>query len=248
MNWGNQAKATATVDIANTIIGVQKEMERRQELLRNNDVDHVSALPNPLKYLVLVSEETDSVFDDLKMTNRGLRTAAIVALRSIARMGRKAGICLVAVSQSGTADVFDSHVRKNLGNVLLFRSEHTVADAWRVGEKLNALRAGMAYSLAHEDFVQFDLQERPQLAQGTFQKAVQADTQVVPVECGFNAVVQRLERGCEPDEQLAEQLRQLYQKGVSKTKLCEQVWGYKDGVVFGILNSILGSPLNQEMV
>jgi hypothetical protein len=251
VNWGNQAKATKTVDIANVIIDINKEMERRQELLRKNDVDHVSELPNPLPYIVLVSEETDSVFDDLRLTDKALRTAAIIALRGIARMGRKAGVCLVAVSQSGTVDVFDSHVRKNLGNVLLFRSEHTVADAWRVGEKLNSLRAGMAYSVPHSDFVQFGYQQRPQLAQGAYQKAVQCDTPVVPfvpVLGGCSAVVQRLERGCEPDEQLAEQLRQLHQSGTSKTKLCEQVWGYKDGVVFGILNRILGVPSIQEVL
>jgi hypothetical protein len=244
VNWGDQAAATKTVDIAKVIIDTQKEMERRQEILRANDVDHVSALPIPLKYLVLVSEETDSVFDDLRLTDKALRTAAIIALRSIARMGRKAGVCLIAVSTSGTVDVFDAHVRKNLGNVLLFRNEHTVAASWRIGEKLNGLPVGMAYSVAHEDFVQFDLKQRPQLAKCGHEKAVQCDTpvaSVVPVVGGCSAVVPRLERGCEPDEQLAEQLRQLHKSGASKTKLCEQIWGYKDGVVFGILNKILAT-------
>lgn len=244
VNWGDQATATKTVEIADAIIDVQEEMERRQALLRKHDVDHVSELPQPLPYLVLVSEETDSVFDDLRLTDRTLRTHAIIALRAIARMGRKAGVCLVAVSQSGTVDVFDSHVRKNLGNVLLFRSEHTVADSWRIGQKLNGLPAGMAYSVAHEDFVQFDRKKRPQLVQKWSPKAALSGASVVPVVPvvgGSSVVVQRLERGCEPDEQLAEQLRQMHRSGISKTRLCEQIWGYKDGVVFGILNKVLAA-------
>jgi hypothetical protein len=244
VNWGDQAKATTTAEIADAIIDVYEEMERRQALLRKHDVDHIADLPEPLPYLVLVSEETDSVFDDLRLTDRALRTHVIIALRGIARMGRKAGVCLIAVSQSGTVDVFDSHVRKNLGNVLLFRSEHTVADSWRIGQKLNCLPAGMAYSVAHEDFVQFCLTKRPQLVLKTSPQPARCDVSVVPVvpvSCGSELVVPRLPRGCEPDEQLAEQLRHLYRSGRSKTSICNELWGYKDGVVFGILNRILGS-------
>jgi hypothetical protein len=254
VNWGNQANATTIKSIAELIIEVKEEMERRQDLLREHDVDHITALPTPPPYRVLVAEELDTVFDDLKLADRGLRTAAIIALRSIARMGRKAGVCLVAVSTSGTSDVFDSSVRKNLSNVLLFRNEHTVAESWRIGQKLNGLKPGMAYSVAHSDFVQFDAVHRPQLVQKTSPQPAQCDSPVVPVvpvvAGGCDAVVPvvpRLERGCEPDEQLAEQLRQLVKSGLSKTKLCEQLWGYKDGAKLALLNSILAVDARQEV-
>ena len=107
-------------------------------------------LTPPLPYVVLVAEETESVLDDLRLTDRATRDATIIALRSIARLGRKAGIILVAVTQSGTTDVFDSHVRKNIGNVLLFRSEHTVSEMWRLaGVRLSDLKPGWAYSVRH---------------------------------------------------------------------------------------------------
>ena len=247
VNWGLQATATTTEQIAGVIIRANEEMERRQELLRQHDVDHVAVLPQPLPYIVLVLEEMDAVFDELKMIDRALRTSTIVALRNIARMGRKAGVCLVAISQSGTVDVFDAHVRKNLGNVLLFRSEHTVANNWQVGERLNNLPVGMAYSVGHGGFVQFGQTARPQLViNGSCgplgsSNAVEPVAPVAPVVAQSEASLPRLARGCEPDEQLAAQLRQLHQSGVSKTKLCKQVWGYKDDVAFGLLNGILGS-------
>lgn len=241
VNWGAQAVATKTIQIADTILMVAEEMQRRQDLLGKNDVDHVSKLPTPLPFLVLVAEEMDSVLDDLKLLDREMRSRAIVALRSIARMGRKAGVCILAVSQSGTTDVFDAHVRKNMGNVLLFRSEHTVAQAWRVGEKLTDLKAGQAYSLKHESLVQFDNCNRPQLPPYNL-PAKAEELPKTPATAQLQAVgeeLQRLERGQQPSEQLAIQLRRLYSDGVSKTALCNQVWGYKDGTVFDLLNKAL---------
>lgn len=245
VNWGIQAMATKIEDIAKVIINADEEMGRRQELLRLHDVDHVSALPQPLPYKVIVLEEMDAVFDRLKLTNQAMRREVLVALRNIARMGRKAGICLVAVSQSGTTDAFDAQCRKNFGNVFLFHSEHTVSNAWQVGERLNNLPAGMAYSVAHGGFVQFGLSPRPQLVRNDSCAAEESGNAVAPVDPVVPVVAQpevslpRLSRGCEPDEQLAEQLRQLHQSGVSKTKLCKAVWGYKDDVALGVLNGVL---------
>lgn len=240
VNWGTQAVAKNTIEIAETIIAVADEMQRRQELLGKSDVDHVKNLPKPLPFLFLVTEEMDSVLDDLRLIDRELRTKTIVAIRSIARMGRKAGVCMMAVSQSGTTDVFDSHVRKNMSNVLLFRSEHTVAEAWRIGEKLGNLKQGEAFSLMHNDVVQFDNCPRPQLplynpAKKEAEKRDNCQLQAVGEE------LQRLGRGEQPSQQLAAQLKQLYDEGWSKTKLCERVWGYKDGTTFELLNNALAS-------
>ena len=164
VNWAGQATATNTRDIAQTIGDVHNELVRRQDLLRSADVDHVRDLVPPLPYVVLVAEETETVLDDLRLTDRATRDATIIALRSIARLGRKCGIVLVAVTQSGTTDVFDSHVRKNIGNVLLFRSEHTVSEMWRLaGVRLSDLPPGAAYSVRHGAMVSFPMTARPVL-------------------------------------------------------------------------------------
>lgn len=165
INWGQQAIATRSNEISDIIIRTKEEMERRQEIMRAEDVDHIEDLKTPPPYLVLVTEEMDAVLDELKLTDLQRRIQTLVALRAIARMGRKPGVCLFAVSQSGTTDVFDTHVRKNMGNVLLFRSEHTVNEMWRLqGIKLNSLSQGAAYSIHHSSVVQFPHVPRPQLA------------------------------------------------------------------------------------
>ena len=255
VNWAGQATATNTRDIAQTIGDVAGELERRQALLRSADVDHVQDLVPPLPYVVLVAEETESVLDDLRLTDRATRDATIIALRSIARLGRKCGIVLVAVTQSGTTDVFDSHVRKNIGNVLLFRSEHTVSEMWRLaGVRLSDLPPGAAYSVRHGAMVSFPMTARPvlQLAQpgGATGGIPVSDwpttgrlQAVAPVVDGSDPVVQRLEPGRQPDPTTAATMRRLYSEGWSKTRLCLETWGYKDGVVWQYLDAALGGDL-----
>ncbi len=250
VNWGRQALATRAEDISEVIIETQREMERRQALLVAEDVDHIEELDDPPPYVVLVTEEMDAVLDNLKLTNLERRKQVLVALRDLARMGRKPGICLFAVSQSGTTDVFDSHVRKNMKNVLLFQSEHTVNEMWRVDIRLAELPIGAAYSVRHAAVVQFPRATRPLLAAPQPVQPAQPQSgilahnwpttePVVPVV----PVVQRLERGREPDPQLAAQLRQLHAAGWSKTALCQTAWGYKDGTTWAILERVLNGEL-----
>jgi len=259
VNWGAQTTATNTADIARAILDVQAQMVERQALLRQYDVDHVQDLPEPLPYLVLVAEETESVLDDLRLTDRSTRDATIIALRSIARMGRKCGVCLVAVTQSGTTDVFDSHVRRNLSNVLLFRSQHTTGETWRVSQsvKLAELPTGSAWSVRHSSVVSFPRTARPALPTVASLQPLRTDGAilvnnwpttgaVVPVAAvvdGCGPVVQRLEPGREPDAQLAATMRTWYDAGVSKTAICGRTWGYKDGVTWSILDRVLAGEL-----
>jgi hypothetical protein len=107
------------------------------------------------------------VLDDLRLVDKDTRTACIIALRTIARLGRKCGICLVAVTQAGTTDVFDAHVRKNMSNVLLFRSQHVTGETWRVSRdvQLAQLPTGAAWSVMHNAVVQFPNVTRPALPQ-----------------------------------------------------------------------------------
>lgn len=255
VGWGAAATATNTRDIAQTIGDVAGELERRQALLRSADVDHVQDLPEPLPYLLLVCEETETVLDDLKMQDRELRTATVIALRSIARLGRKAGVCLVAITQAGSLDVFDGHIRKNITNTLIFRSEHTVGETWRLGGvRLQDLPPGAAFSVRHGAVVSFPMTARPvlQLVQpagmtGGIPVADWPTTgrldAVVPVVDGSDPVVQRLEAGRQPDPTTAATMRRLYSEGWSKTRLCLECWGYKDGAVWSYLERALGGEL-----
>lgn len=247
VNWGGQAAATRADDIAEVIIETQRDMERRQDLLVAEDVDHIEELDDPPPYIVLVAEEMDAVLDNLKLTNLERRKQVLIALRDLARMGRKPGICLFAVSQSGTTDVFDSHVRKNMKNVLLFQSEHTVNEMWRVDVRLAELPTGAAYSVRHASVVQFPQARRPLLAAPQPLQPVNGipapNWPTTELVAPVVPVVQRLERGREPDLQLAAQLRQLHAAGWSKTRLCLEVWGYKDGPTWAILERVLSGEL-----
>lgn len=249
VNWGSQATATTTPEIAGAIVQARDEMIRRQELLRLEDCEHVADLAEPLPYHVLVLEEAESVLDDLRLTDRAARDEAVISLRGIARMGRKAGVCMVAITQAGTTDVFDAHVRKNIGNVLLFRSEHSVSETWRIPQRLTDLRPGQAWSVTHGSLVQFEARPRPQLARPAGGIAVEnwpttgAAAPVAPVVDGSAPVVQRLEPAREPGPELAAQLRSLHAAGWSKTALCQAAWGYKDGTVWGILERVLSGEL-----
>jgi hypothetical protein len=80
-------------------------------------------------------------------------------------MGRKPGVGLIAVTQAARTDVFDSHVRTNLANVLLFRNGQGTAEMFRVGDRVNlpTIPTGEAYSLAHGHRLAFPLTDRPRV-------------------------------------------------------------------------------------
>ncbi len=244
VNWPN-ATATTTPEIVRTILAVQAEMMRRQALLAANDADHIEDLPDPQPYLMLVVEEIDATLDDLRITGgREQRAAAVVALRAIARMGRKAGVCLFAVSTSGTTDVFDPHVRKNMSNVLLFRSEHTVSETWRLpGVRLTDLEPGAAYSLRHGAMIRFPYARRPRLLLASLAmlaletaEPVQQDAPILVQNWPKTAPVQPVLAGSagsgpvlaaneEPSPELADLMRQWYAAGVSQNEILRRVWG-----------------------
>lgn len=258
VNWGRQTTATSTLEIARAVIGVQWEMERRQVLLRRFDVDHVQDLADPLPYIVLVAEETETVLDDLRLTDRDTRQACIIALRSIARLGRKAGVCLVAVTQAASADLFDMHVRRNMTNTLLFRSEHTVGETWRVSRdiRLGDLRPGMAYSVQHGSLVQFPRVPRPDLVAEPLElpEPVLASEPIMvenwpqhgssaPVLAGSAGSGPVLEANAEPDAVLAAAMRSWHASGASKNEIVRRVWPAKNGITWSILDRVLSGEL-----
>lgn len=244
VHWGNRARAITTYTIAEEIAAMHAEMERRQALLRQHDVGHVYDLPSPLACQMLVIEEIDTVLDDLRMTDKAMRTSTIVKLRGIARMGRAAGICLFAVSQSGTMDVFDSHVRRNMSNVLIFRSQPSVTEAWLIKQSLMGLSSGQAWSVRHGGLIQFPYTPRPdiidavplQLPQPVAREGTetaynrQLEGAVEPVATGCAAVepiLPRLQAREEPDTETAAMMRELYAQGWSLNALCRKLYGYK---------------------
>jgi len=240
VNWGDQATATDTQQIALVIQAVQREMERRMAILRSNDADHASDLG--LSYLVLVAEETDTVLDDLRLTSREMRTATVIALRNIARMGRKAGVCLLAVSQSGTTDVFDAHVRKNLSNVILFRSEHTVAETWRVaGVRLSTLPAGTAYSVPHGALLSFPLSSRPRLPLWRdLPELAELASIAVPDWPGAPATPLLPRREPTPEDMAL--IRQVISASRSQNDAITKLYGNKDGKTLAWVKMALEAP------
>lgn len=177
IDWNQSASAWTETGIAGAIAAVYAEMERRMALLREADAGHISELTNRPPYLYLVVEEMEAVLDNLRDLDKGLAVDTRINLRNIARMGRKSGVGLIAVTQAARTDVFDSHVRTNLANVLLFRNGQTTAEMFRIQERLGDLPTGVAYSLAHSRRVSFPLTPRPQLAlSAVYQEAATAAT------------------------------------------------------------------------
>lgn len=162
VDWNSQASATTETGIADCIDTTWRELERRQDLLRAEDVPHITALRQRPAYLYLVIEEMEAILDNLRDLDRNRATTARIELRNIARLGRKAGIGLIAVTQAARTDVFDSHVRGNLANILLFRNSQTTAEMFRLSNvRLSDLPTGQAYSVAHAGMIRFPQTGRP---------------------------------------------------------------------------------------
>ena len=130
-----------------------------------------------------------------------------------------------------------------------------MGETWRLGGvRLQDLAPGQAYSVRHSAVVSFPMTARPvlQLAQpvtvpGGIPVADWPTTgrlqAVAPVVDGSVPVVQRLDPGRQPDPTTAATMRRLYSEGWSKTRLCLECWGYKDGAVWSYLERALGGEL-----
>lgn len=182
VGWGGQATATDTRDVAETIIRMKEMMRYRQGLLHHYDVPHISDLnAEDFPFMMIVLEEFDTLLNNLRIEDNRLRLETIVALREMAAAGRKAGMCLFTVSTTGTTDVFDASIRKNVRTVLLFQNEHTVAEQWRLKNvDLPALKPGRAYDVNRARFVQFPRVERPMLTAPLVSRGPDTVDTVVP--------------------------------------------------------------------
>ncbi len=256
VDWNSQANAYSDQGIARAVAAVYGEFERRQGLLRDADAPHISRLPQRLPYLYLIVEEMEAVLDNLKDLDRDAALNMRVQLRNIARMGRKEGVGLIAITQVAKADVFDTHVRSNLANVFLFRNAQTVAEMFRLGRQVDlpSLPAGVAYSMAHERLIQFAPVPRPTLplspiyhedgippvaTGGTSNQPQPAFWQPQPVVLE-TASHNLIDRGRAPTAAEAAQMRLMYERGASLNSLCARFYGYKDAVVLGFVREATG--------
>lgn len=165
INWNQQATAVTADGYARALATVEAERLRRVELLRAADVDHISRLPDPPPYLVLLIEEADSIYQALALQDRAQAQAYITQLRALAGLGRKEGILLVLCMTTGVSQVFDGPTRKNLANKLFFRTEAAVGDAWGIPRDVGLARlpTGTAYAVQQQNTVRFPRAGRPVL-------------------------------------------------------------------------------------
>ncbi len=171
INWNKQADHIEYDDIAIAIEGEYEVLKERQAILRKHDVTHITDLPpavianQHINYKYLVLEEADSIFENLA---RDKAKNAEFWLRELARMGRKCGLGLFTLSQTALADVFNTHVRSNMGNIYLFSGFQQVAENYRVGKRVDlpSLNPGQAYNLKMNRTIQFPMATRPELRKG----------------------------------------------------------------------------------
>lgn len=187
VSWGSQCAAADVRDIADVLSQAEQEMRRRQALLVAEDVQHITQLQSPPPFLVILLEELEDVLDSLKLISQGDAQRAKIALRNIAREGRKPGVCLLGITQFGKSDVLDSHVRHNMGQLFLFQNAANVGEMLRLpsGVRLDRLPVGTAYAFHSGRMVQFPRAARPMLpapAGGTSQPILGAVRTGIPGE------------------------------------------------------------------
>lgn len=169
IDWNDACAVSTPAGYLDALKAVEVERQRRAGLLRAADVQHISELPSPPPYLVVVVEEAESVYSYFSLDNRERAREYAVTLRDLAQLGRKAGILLLVTTQTGTSGVFDIPTRKQFGTRLFFRSEPQVGDSWGIPRdfRLSELPTGTAYSMRHNGLVEFPLLARPQLPLST---------------------------------------------------------------------------------
>jgi hypothetical protein len=259
--------ATDIDDAHQVIAAARAECSRRYEVLREARArtleEYQDVTGEPLPYLtVLVDEIADLTQDD----DRSRRERFLASAMEIARKGRAAGVGLVMATQRPSADVLPSSLRNLAGAAVAFRVQRNHDSIAVLGEPgAETLPAVPGRCLVrHSSTVQvqafyagleggrFDAYVASLPAQpASAPDGIVVDNwpttgsvaAVVGGCAGSGPVVERLQPGREPSPQLAAQLRSLYAQGWSKTALCNAVWGYKDGIVWPILDRALSGDL-----
>ncbi len=176
-NWKDATHAWTVDGIAQAVAAVYEEQNRRAGLLAAHPTaDHIMDLPGlHLPYLCLIFAEMDATMDNLYKLDRSQHRSTLVQLRDIARMGRKQGVCLFAESQAGLADVLDPNIARNFANIFLFNGSQQTAKTLGVSDlvSLPKLPVGTAFSMTHEQVVEFPPVERPTLRRSRLYQEVE---------------------------------------------------------------------------
>ena len=150
-----QAQAHTADGIAETLISlsdvVQARLGRYDGRLDENE------------RLFVVLEEFESVLDDLKIMDSKLGKQALLAARDIARRGRKVGVHLIVVVQSGKADTLDTAIRNNLDMRLVMRSPATVQRSLEVTADMTTAERGLVWCSESGGVVSVPFTRQPEL-------------------------------------------------------------------------------------
>ena len=241
VNWLEQTSASSTEGIAAAVDAAHGEFSRRQALLSDG------ARPQSWPYLILLLEETETVFERLAFVGDDVEDNARFQLREIARMGRKAGVFLWAVTQVAAGDVFDLHVRRNM-TIYCALSEPGVGRMLGVPKEvdLTRLAPGMVFASATGQVLRFPAAAVARLPLSPLYREdgqPQPVVQPQPPTTGHfdpSQPVVRLEPGRQPTPEQAEQMRLMYQRGASLNSLCARFYGYKDDVVLSYVREATG--------
>lgn len=121
---GVRIVATSLEEIAAVFAQAEAEMQRRYALMEQEGVQHVNGLHEPLPPLLIVCDEAFELFaknpgsDEQIKAENVLRAQCAASARSLAALGRAAGIHLILLAQRADAEV----VAGSLQNNLLFRA------------------------------------------------------------------------------------------------------------------------------
>lgn len=258
------APPALSVEAAHDLVAsLANEVQRRFELLHAARVRSLEELESTsgerLPYLLLLMDE---LADMTKDRDTARRDRFLNFAEEIGRKGAAAGVTLIMATQRPSADVIPSSLRNLAGAQIAFRvsrNHDAIAIMGEPGAELLPAVPGRCL-VKHSGVVQvqalmagleggqFDRFCAAQpLAQLQRLDGIPVDnwpttaptTAVVPVVGGC----ERLEPGREPDATTAQQLRRLHADGWSKTRLCLETWGYKDGVVWSYLDRALAGEL-----
>lgn len=163
--WGDQVAAYTDQAIADALVEAERELWRRQEILRSANVnDACDLIGSAPARLVVVVEEAEAAFDNLRRGGGAAASRAQVAIRNLARMGGKVKISLITATQYGRGDSFDTAMKANL-DIYCFRAPAGAAEMLRVSRQVDLTRlpTGTAYSISRGRLIQFPQVSRPPL-------------------------------------------------------------------------------------
>lgn len=247
VNWLEQTSASTTPGIANAVAAVHGEFTRRQTILSDGGEPAWS-------YLILLVEETETVFERLAFAGDDVEDTARFQLREVARMGRKAGVFLWAITQVAAGDVFDLHVRRNM-TLFCGLSEPGVGRMLGVPKEIDLTRLtpGSVFASTTGQVLDFPdaatltvplsrLYHEQPVATGAPFHHPQPPVSTLPPPVEGEILPTYIDKGRQPTPAEADLMRTMYTRGASLNAICARCYGYKDTVVLAYVRAAVGYP------